>query len=122
MKYICLENDSFGFKDSKINRILETDIEISEGIYNKFFEEQAEGKQFKIKNLDGKTFDEIFEEVIPEPVEPIPSEPSPIEKLQQENKELQKQLNKQNARLDEQNKAMAEMMNLIAMQGITPIG
>ncbi|MGJ0908840.1 hypothetical protein CF065_18920 [Clostridium sporogenes] len=109
MKYICLENDSFGFKDSKINRILETDIEISEGIYNKFFEEQAEGKQFKIKNLDGKTFDEIFEEVIPEPVEPGEVEPSPIEKLQQENEELKKQI-------ESTQQGMAEIMNLIAMQ------
>jgi flagellar capping protein FliD len=118
--YLYVYTDNFGFKDPKINEILEDDIEISEDIYNKFFKEQAKGKQFEIKNITGETFEEIFQEVIPEPMEATPVEPNPIEKLQQENAELQKQMEKQNERLDEQNKAMAEMMNLIAMQGITP--
>lgn len=109
MKYIYLDKEEFGFKDDEINNIEQTDIEISEGIYNKFFEEQAQGKKFKIRNLEGKTFDEVFEEVIPEPVEPVPVEPSPIEKLQQENAELKKQV-------EDTQKSMAEIMNLIAMQ------
>ncbi|MBE6055845.1 hypothetical protein [Clostridium sp.] len=120
MKYIYLDKEEFGFKDDEINNIEQTDIEIKQEIYNKFFEEQSKGKQFKIKNLEGKTFEEIFQEVIPEPVDPGVVEPSPVEKLQAENAELQKQMAKQNERLDQQNKAIAEMMNLIAMQGITP--
>lgn len=118
--YLSVQNNNFSFKDDKINEILKTDVEISDEIYNKFLEEQAKGKEFIIKNKHGKTFEEIFEEIIPEPMETTPVEPNPIEKLQQENAELQKQIEKQNERLDEQNKAMAEMMNLIAMQGITP--
>ncbi|EJE7236252.1 hypothetical protein FC820_10480 [Clostridium sporogenes] len=34
--------------------------------------------------------------------------------------DLKEQIEQQSKRLDEQNKAMAEMMNLIAMQGIAP--
>lgn len=113
MKYVYLDKEDFGFKDSEINKILETDIEIKEEIYNKFFKEQAQGKKFKMRNLKGKTFDEIFEEVIPVPVDPVPVEPSQIEKLQQENKKLKKQI-------EDTQKSMAEMMNLISMQGITP--
>lgn len=109
LKYLSVDKENFGFKDSVINAIVETDIPISEEIYNKFFELQAQGKQFKVKNLQGATFDEIFEEIIPEPVEPGVIEPSPIEKLQAENAELKKQV-------QETQQSMAEIMNLIAMQ------
>lgn len=107
MKYVYLDKEDFGFKDSKINKILETDIKIKEEIYNKFFKEQAQGKKFKMRNLKGKTFDEIFEEVIPVPVDPRKIEPSPIEELQAENAELKKQV-------EDTQKSMAEIMNLIA--------
>lgn len=83
MKYLSVDKESFGFKDSVINEILETDIPISNEIYNKFFELQSQGKQFKIKNLQGETFKEIFEEIIPEPVE-LPQEPIPQEVLTQQ--------------------------------------
>lgn len=84
LKYLSVDKENFGFKDSVINAIVETDIPISEEIYNKFFELQAQGKQFKIKNIQGATFEEIFEEIIPEPVEPGVIEPSPIELLTQQ--------------------------------------
>ncbi|WP_251860385.1 hypothetical protein [Clostridium sp. Marseille-Q2269] len=113
MKYLYIDGEDFGFKDSKTNKILETDMAIHDGIYNRFFQEQSQGKQFKIKNINGTTFEEIFEEVIPEPSDLIPVEPSPIEKLQQENKELKKQI-------QDTQKSMAEMMNLIAMQQSAP--
>lgn len=109
MKYLFKNDMSFGFKDPEINTIVETDVLISNEIYNKFFELQAQGKQFKIRNINGTTFDEIFEEIIPEPVEPLPQEPSPIEKMQEENAELKKQV-------QETQQSMAEIMNLIAMQ------
>lgn len=83
MKYLFKNDMSFGFKDPEINTIVETDVLISNEIYNKFFELQAQGKQFKIKNLQGETFKEIFEEIIPEPVE-LPQEPIPQEVLTQQ--------------------------------------
>lgn len=50
------------FKDDDINIIAHTDTPISDDIYNMFFEQQSMGKQFRIKNLEGTTFEEIFEE------------------------------------------------------------
>ena len=61
--YLSGNGTSFGFKHPKINEILPDDIEISDEIYHKFFDEQEKSKQFRIKNKYGQTFEEIFEEV-----------------------------------------------------------
>lgn len=61
--YLSGSGLEFGFKHPKINEILADDIEISDEIYNRFFEEQETGKQFRVKNKNGVTFEEIFEEV-----------------------------------------------------------
>lgn len=61
--YLSGSGLEFGFKHPKINEILADDIEISNEIYNRFFEEQGQGKQFKVVNKQGTTFEEIFEEV-----------------------------------------------------------
>lgn len=108
--YIRIENEGFGFVTPDIHQILETDIPISDEAYNKFLELQSVGKFFKIKNPSGATFEEIFEEYTPEQ---IPQEPGPIEKLQAENAELKKQI-------EATQQGMAEIMNLIAMQGMAP--
>lgn len=84
------------FKHPDINEILETDKEISDEIYRQFFFFQSQGKQFKVKDLNGQTFEEMFEEVIPEQV---PAEPSDIEKLRQENQLLSVQLEQTNSDL-----------------------
>ena len=51
------------FKHPKINKINEDDVLISDEVYNKFFEEQGKGRQFKVVNKQGTTFEEIFIEV-----------------------------------------------------------
>lgn len=61
--YLSGDGKTFGFKHPKINTILENDIEILDEIYNRFFEEQEQGKQFKVVNKQGTTFEEIFIEV-----------------------------------------------------------
>lgn len=61
--YLSGSGLEFGFKHPKINKILPDDIEISDEIYNRFFEEQEKGKQFKVVNKQGTTFEEIFIEV-----------------------------------------------------------
>lgn len=61
--YLSGNGKTFGFKHPKINTILENDIEILDEIYNRFFEEQEQGKQFKVVNKQGTTFEEIFIEV-----------------------------------------------------------
>jgi hypothetical protein len=53
------------FKDDNINIITDMDKPISDEIYNMFFEQQSMGKSFKLKNIDGVTFEEIFEEYQP---------------------------------------------------------
>lgn len=63
MKYISIsENNDVCFKDDHINIITSTDMPVSDEIYMMFFEQQSIGKQLKIKNLKGTTFEEIFEE------------------------------------------------------------
>jgi hypothetical protein len=59
------ENNNIGFKTKDVHEITENDVLISDEIYSKYFEYQKQGKQFKIKDIKGNTFDEIFEEVTP---------------------------------------------------------
>ena len=66
MKYITIsETNDICFKDDDINIITDIDISISDEIYNMFFEQQSMGKQFRIKDINGTTFEEIFEEYQP---------------------------------------------------------
>ena len=66
MYYLRLEKDnSFGFVVSGIHTILATDIPISNKDYNKFFELQSQGKQFRISNPKGESLFEILEEYVP---------------------------------------------------------
>ena len=65
MYYLRIENDNFGFVLSEIHTILTTDIPISNKDYNKFFELQSQGKQFRISNPKGESLFEILEEYVP---------------------------------------------------------
>ena len=65
MHYITICEDSFGFKVPDIHIITDEDKLISDDIYNHFFEEQAQGKSFRLKDINGTTFEEIFEEYQP---------------------------------------------------------
>jgi hypothetical protein len=62
MYYITICNDGFGFKVPDIHIITEEDKYISDEIYNRFFEEQSQGKSLRLKDINGSTFEEIFEE------------------------------------------------------------
>lgn len=66
MKFITTNDlNEVCFKDDGINIITDEDVSISDEIYAVFFEQQSIGKQFKIRNLKGTTFEEIFEEYQP---------------------------------------------------------
>lgn len=69
MYYIFQNGDDFGFKCDEIHEIAETDIPIGDDVYQQFFDLQCNGKSLRIKNINGTTFDEIFEEYTPEIVE-----------------------------------------------------
>lgn len=76
MKYLFADERGFGFKVEGIHEISEMDTPISDEIHNRFMELQSQGKQFKVRNIQGTTFEEIFEEVIPASQEPQPQIPS----------------------------------------------
>jgi hypothetical protein len=64
--YLSVNQDgTFSFKSPENNQILDTDILISDDIYDQFFQQQAQGKQFKIGNAHGTTFTDIFVEYTP---------------------------------------------------------
>ena len=65
MHYITISEDGFGFKVPDIHIITDEDKYISDEIYNRFFEEQSQGKSLKLKDINGTTFEEIFEEYQP---------------------------------------------------------
>ena len=90
MYYLRIEENNFGFVVSGIHTILATDIPVSNKDYNKFFELQSQGKQFRIKNPKGKTLFEILEEYTPvlENTPITPSLDERVELLELENAEL----------------------------------
>lgn len=65
MYYITICEDGFGFKIPDIHIITTDDKHISDEIYQRFFEEQAQGKSLRLKDINGTTFEEIFEEYQP---------------------------------------------------------
>ena len=71
MYYIFQNGDDFGFKCDEIHEIAETDIPIGDDVYQQFFDLQCDGKSLRIKDINGTTFDEIFEEYTPEIMETI---------------------------------------------------
>ena len=73
--YIRVEKGCFGFVVSAIHVILDTDIPIITEDYNKFFDLQGQGKQFKLREVStgNGLFDyveeytsEVAEVIIPE--------------------------------------------------------
>lgn len=65
MYYIFQTENDFGFKCDEVHDITETDVEISDELHQQFLDEQSQGKSFRLKNINGITFEEIFEEYVP---------------------------------------------------------
>ena len=84
--HIDEENNSFGFYIEGIHDIdKDKDIPISDEDYNKFFEEQSNGKQYRLKETrqsdnSGGLFDYVEEYV--EQVETLQQEPSLQEQIE----------------------------------------
>lgn len=68
--YLTIIDGNVGFKHPTLSNILPTDVEISDENYSKFFELQAQGINHKLKNINGLTFDDIFEKI----TAPLPSD------------------------------------------------
>lgn len=88
--HIRIKNDEFEFVISGIHTIIDTDIEIDDEEYNKFFELQSKGKQFRIKNPNGTTLFEILEEYTPvfEDIDIGVTIEDRVKNLEQENADL----------------------------------
>ena len=69
--YIRIQEQKFGFIVDGIHDILpDVDHAITNEDYNKFFELQSEGKQFRVKEVaTGETLFDLIEEYVPEPIE-----------------------------------------------------
>lgn len=71
--YLSIEHNNFGFLVKGIHKIKETDVQITEADYNKFFELQNKGKQFRLKETPtGTDLFDYIEEYVPEVVEVVP--------------------------------------------------
>lgn len=100
MMYIRITGDSFGFYTDEVHTIEETDVEISQEDYGRFFLLQSTGTHFRLKeSIEGaKTLFDFVEEYQPIQVE-LPSPPeedykSEIEKLKQMIYLLEQKINK----------------------------
>jgi hypothetical protein len=65
MYYIFQNGNDFGFKCDDIHEIIETDVLIGDEIYQQFFEVQSNGISLRVKDINGTTFEEIFEAYVP---------------------------------------------------------
>lgn len=81
MKYYLRLSGSndFGFIMEGIHELVKGDIPISESDYNKFFDLQSEGKQFKVK--DTPTGDTLFDYIEQFTPDHIIMGPTPEERL-----------------------------------------
>lgn len=82
--YVRIQEDKFGFVVEGIHEIDESiDHAVTQEDYDRFFELQGEGKQFRVKEVaTGTSLFDLVEEYITEPLPPSP--PSELELLQEE--------------------------------------
>lgn len=55
------------------DNVYKNSIELGEGIFLKYIESVNQGKSYKLVDINGETFEEIFEEIIPISIVEIPS-------------------------------------------------
>ena len=82
--YVRIQEDKFGFVVDGIHDILaDVDHAITNEDYDRFFELQSKGKQFRVKDVPtGEGLFDLIEEYVPEPLPPVP--PSDMELLLEE--------------------------------------
>ncbi len=57
-------------------------IELGEGIFLKYIENVNQGKSYKLVDINGETFEEIFEEIMPIPIVKVPTLEQRMEALE----------------------------------------
>ena len=96
--YLRIQGEKFGFVVEGLHILDESiDHKISTEDYNRFFELQSEGKQFRAKeNPTGTGLFDLIEEYIPEQIEEVPSEPTLEERVVALEQVLQQTIEKLN--------------------------
>ena len=118
--YLRIENDKFGFVVEGIHEIDETtDYAVTQEEYNKFFELQSEGKQFRVKaDATGTSLFDLIEEYIPEPLPPSPPSETEllkqrIELLENENADLLLDSVNKDIRLEQNENDIADLLLVV---------
>ncbi|WP_346877556.1 MULTISPECIES: hypothetical protein [unclassified Clostridium] len=70
--FIKLLNDG-AFMVLENEQLYKGDRRINEEISNMYIQYLEQGKHYKIKNINGATFEEIFEEIVPIPIVEVPT-------------------------------------------------
>lgn len=55
------------------DNVYKNSIELGEGIFLKYIENVNQGKSYKLVDINGGTFEDIFEEIVPIPIVEVPS-------------------------------------------------
>lgn len=72
MYYLRIKDNSFGFVVEGMHDIVPADISITQDEYNNFFEQQTNGKQFRLKQVPtGSTLFDYVEEFTSEPMQQV---------------------------------------------------
>lgn len=117
--YVRIQEDKFGFVVDGIHEIDEViDHAITQEEYDKFFELQSEGKQFRVKSTTtGETLFDLIEEYTPEPLPPAPSETEllkqRIELLENENADLLLDSVNKDIRLEQNENDIADLLLVV---------
>ena len=72
--YITGADGDWGFKDEGHPNLLPIDVEITMPLYTEYFAKHETGIDYRIKDINGVLFDDIFEEIIKVPAVAPPTE------------------------------------------------
>ncbi len=64
------------------DNVYKNSIELGEGIFLKYIENVNQGKSYKLVDINGETFEEIFEEIMPIPIVKVPTLEQRMEALE----------------------------------------
>lgn len=112
--YLRIESVNFGFVTQDIHQIIESDIKVYDEEYNRFFELQSQGKQFRLKSIPTGTglFDYV-EEYIPDPLLPAEIPKTELEILENENADLLLDSVRKDIRIEQNELDIADLLLVV---------
>ncbi len=64
------------------DNVYKNSIELGEGIFLKYIKNVNQGKSYKLVDINGETFEKIFEEIMPIPIVKVPTLEQRMEALE----------------------------------------